>query len=122
MGIAAMVIGIISAILAFIPFCGYIAFVPAVVGLILGIIDVSMKSKKNLPKGQGVAGIILNAIAIVIIFVYTMMFAAGTTQLTEELSKGFSEGFESAMTNAINEVQTDMTEMTKELEKTNVQP
>jgi len=115
MGIAAMVIGIISAILAFIPLCGYIAFVPAVIGLILGIIDVKKKSKKNLPKGQGMAGIILNAIAIVIIFVWTMVVAVKT----KEIAKDFPGGFEAAMTNVMNEAQK---EMAKELEKNNVQP
>ncbi len=54
MGVAAMVIGIISAVLAFIPMCGFIAFVPAIIGLILGIVDVALRGKKKLPKGKGV--------------------------------------------------------------------
>ncbi|MDD5698307.1 MAG: hypothetical protein PHH77_06785 [Victivallaceae bacterium] len=78
MGIASMVIGIVAAVLAFIPFCGYFAFIPAVIGLVFGIIDVVMKSKAQRPNGQGIAGIVLNAVAIVVIALWTLVFAAGT--------------------------------------------
>jgi len=80
MGIAALVIGIIAAILAFVPLCGMIAFVPAVVGLILGIVDVVLKGKKELPKGVGIAGIVLNTLAIVLIFVWTMVIGAAASE------------------------------------------
>jgi len=76
MGIASMVIGIIAAILAFIPFCGYFAFIPAVIGLVLGIVDVALKSKSQKSKGQGVTGIVLNGVAILIIALWTLVFAA----------------------------------------------
>lgn len=75
MGIAALIIGIVSAILAFIPLCGYIAFVPALVGLALGIVDIIQKSKKNESKVMGIVGVITNAVAIVIIIVWTLVFA-----------------------------------------------
>jgi len=75
MGIAALIIGIVSAVLAFIPLCGYIAFVPALVGLALGIVDIIQKSKKNESKVMGIVGVITNAVAIVIIIVWTLVFA-----------------------------------------------
>ena len=77
MGIASMVIGIISAVIGFIPFCNYFALIPAGTGFILGIIDVAIKSKKKQEgKESGIAGIVLNAIAIVIIILWTLVFAA----------------------------------------------
>lgn len=45
MGIAALVLGIVSIIVSFIPFCGLIGLLPALIGLILGIVDVVKKSK-----------------------------------------------------------------------------
>ena len=77
MGIASMIIGIISAILGFIPFCNYFATIPAVAGLVLGIVDVILKSKKQQPKGVGIAGIVLNAVAIILILLWTLVIAAG---------------------------------------------
>ena len=77
MGLAAMVIGIVAVVLGFIPFCGYFALLPAIVGLILGIIDVKNKSKAKQPKGMGMAGVVLNAVALIVILLWTLVFAAG---------------------------------------------
>jgi len=77
MGLAAMIIGIIAVVLGFIPFCGYFALLPAIVGLILGIVDVKKKSEARQPKGKGMAGIVLNAVAIIVILLWTLLFAAG---------------------------------------------
>ncbi len=76
MGIASMVIGIISALLGFIPFCNYFALIPAGVGFILGVIDLILKSSKK-EKGIGfaISGIILNTIAIILIILWTALFA-----------------------------------------------
>jgi hypothetical protein len=79
MGIASMVIGIVSTVLGFIPLCGNIAFIPAIVGLILGIVDVVRKSKQGLPKGQAIAGIVLCSIAIIIIMFYNIVFVAAAS-------------------------------------------
>lgn len=77
MGIASMIIGIIAAVLGFIPFCNYFAAIPAGVGFILGIVDVVLKSKKGEPKGMGIAGIVLNAIAIALILLWTLVIGVG---------------------------------------------
>lgn len=66
MGVASLVLGIISLIIGFIPFCGMIAFVPAIIGLILGIVEIVKKSKEKASKGMGIAGTILSAISIVV--------------------------------------------------------
>lgn len=67
MGVASLILGIISIIIGFIPLCGSIAFLPALIGLILGIIDIVKKNKTEEKKGQSIAGIILSVIAIVCI-------------------------------------------------------
>lgn len=66
MGVASLVLGIISLIIGFIPFCGMIAFIPAIIGLILGIVEIVKKSKEKASKGMGIAGTILSAISIVV--------------------------------------------------------
>lgn len=88
MGVAALVLGIISIIVGFVPFCGAIAFVPAVVGLILGIVDIVKKNKENKPKGLAIAGTILTAIAIVIIIItfWLFVFGAAASQTSKYVS------------------------------------
>ena len=62
MGIASLVLGIISIILAFVPFIWILAIVTSIVGLVLGI--VSLVKKVN--KGQSIAGIVLCAITLIL--------------------------------------------------------
>ncbi len=70
MAIAALVLGIISIILAIIPFCSIFSVLPAIVGLILGIIDLVKKKKNGGKKGMSITGIVLSGIAIVIMTVW----------------------------------------------------
>lgn len=75
MGIASMVIGIVAAVLCWIPFCNYWAFIPAVVGLVLGAIEMKKKKTANEPRGMAVAGVVLNIVAIAFIFIWTIALA-----------------------------------------------
>ncbi|MHC4113209.1 MAG: hypothetical protein ACYSUY_19220 [Planctomycetota bacterium] len=86
MGLAAMIIGIVAVILGIIPGCGLVfGLPPAIVGLILGIVDVKKKSKANQPKGMGMAGIVLNAVAIVFIIVWTLVIATGGAVVIDQI-------------------------------------
>lgn len=85
MGVAALILGIISLIVGFIPLCGSIALIPAIIGLILGIVDVVLKSKKGEKKGVSIAGLVLSSIAIVVIIFWVFIFgvAVSNTDLNE---------------------------------------
>ncbi len=85
MGVASLVLGIISAIIAFIPFCGTWAIIPALVGLILGIIDWVKKKKAGEPKGKAIAGTICSVVAIVIICVWWILAGAAARKVGKEL-------------------------------------
>ena len=75
MGVASLVLGIISLLTSWIPFVCFFAFILAVIGLILGIVDTVKKSKANDgKKGISIAGLIISAIAIPIIII--MSFAS----------------------------------------------
>jgi hypothetical protein len=75
MGIASMVIGIIAAAICWIPFCNYWAFIPAVVGLVLGVVEMNKKKKAGEPRGMAISGVVLNIVAMVLIFVWTIALA-----------------------------------------------
>lgn len=77
MGIASMVIGIVGVILSFVPYGSCISLVGAPIGLILGIVDVVAKNKTGEPKGMAIAGIILNAITIVILILLVVLAMIG---------------------------------------------
>lgn len=64
MGVASFVIGLICLLLS--PFLSVFLLLPALLALVLGIVDTAIKSKKKLPKGLSIAGIVLSAIALVV--------------------------------------------------------
>ena len=103
MGIASLVIGILAIILGFVPGCGIVTAVPAaILGIILGVVEIALKSKKGEPKGMGTAGLILNIIAIVIVVVVTAI-------IMPQLKKGMEE--------AVSEIDASRKEFAAEMEK-----
>lgn len=101
MGIAAVIIGVVALILGLIPACGLIfGLPPAIIGLILGIVEIAKKGKKEEPKGLGIAGTILNAVAIAVILVWTLVIAVSAKTAVDEAG-----GFEQMMENAAQEME-----------------
>ncbi len=86
MGIASMVIGIVSAIFSFIPCVNIYALIPSIVGLVLGIVDVVLKKKNNVGGiGMGVAGIVLNGIAVILAIILYASFYAAVSAISDSL-------------------------------------
>lgn len=85
MGIAALILGIISIIFAFIPCTSWFGIITALVGLILGIIDIAKKKKSGEKKGVSVAGTVCSAIAIVIACLWYFLVVAAANKVTKEL-------------------------------------
>lgn len=77
MGVASLVLGIISILFAWIPFCGAIFVLPALIGLLLGIAFIAESKKHNIPHGMGIAGVILNGVALFLIISQLLMFYIG---------------------------------------------
>ena len=67
MDTASLVIGIIAVIIGFIPCLQIVVIVPAIVGLILGLVSWNRNRQEDKPTGIAVAGIILNAIPLIVI-------------------------------------------------------
>ena len=93
MGVAALVIGIVSLIVGFIPFCGTWAMLPAVVGLILGIVDTVLRSGRKQPRGMSIAGIVLNALAMLIIVVWWALAFSRLDMTNAMQQTGFSQQY-----------------------------
>ncbi len=88
MGIASLVLSIVSLVLGFVPFVWLIAIIPALVGLILGIISLAKKKQK----GQSIAGIVISVITIVLlIFTFVNLF-----KTIGDLGKSFTDSFSSS--------------------------
>lgn len=81
MGIASLVLGIVSVLLFWLLGLFIIA---ALIGLILGIISVVRASKARAGKGFGIAGLILNGLGLILnglILVFSLIFGAAMIQV-----------------------------------------
>lgn len=97
LGLAALILGIVALIGAFIPFVNYVSGVIAVAGIILGIIAITRKDK---PKKAGMAGLIVSVIALILSIVlaiaYTVGFVAAVDEALPQTNVQQSEGSEPA--------------------------
>lgn len=76
MATASMVLGIIAAVLAFIPLMGIPSWILAILAIIFGGIGLSKVSKTGLGKGKSIAGLVLGIASILLNIFYYAIFAA----------------------------------------------
>lgn len=107
MGVAALVLGIISIIIGFIPVIGAIAFIPAIVGLILGIVDIVKKNKEKAPKGMSIAGTVLSAIAIVFIIFWISIFGIAVKEVVDNHGEDIDDALNTTYQETLNSIYTE---------------
>jgi hypothetical protein len=108
LGIAALITGIITFVLAVIPCVGLIAIIPGIVALILASVGLSQASRSNSPKGVLLAALIITVLACMISI--SQVFVA--TKIAQKATKWPNE-----IQNIINDVQDNVI---KDLEDNNV--
>lgn len=91
MGIASLILGIVSIIFGIIPFCGMLAIIPAIIGIILGIVDLVKKIKENGSKGMSIAGIVLSAFAVIFIIFWVVVVAMVGAKTENIISNGIDD-------------------------------
>lgn len=85
LGIAALIVGIVALIGAFIPFLNYGAWFLGLIGLVLGIIGLVQKNKK---KGVALTGTIISGVAIILSIVLAIAYtAAFASAVNTEIKK-----------------------------------
>ncbi len=97
MGIASMVIGIVSLMIGFIPFCGTWAIIPACAGIGLGIADVIVRSNRKQPKGMAIAGLVLNPLAVMVILLYWVTFFSAAKNVADSVEPDLSNQLQQAI-------------------------
>ena len=102
MGVAALVLGILSVVVCWIPCVNYFAFLPAVIGLIIGIVDAVQKGKKGEKKGIAIAGIILTAVAIIVISIWNFVINKAADRIVDELNGMDANEISASLENALS--------------------
>jgi hypothetical protein len=108
LGIAALITGIITFVLAVIPCIGVIAIIPGIVAVVLAAIGLSQASKSNAPRGVIIAGLVIGVVALMISF--SQIFVAGKLA-------GNADKWPGDIKSIIDEVKDDVI---KDLEKSDI--
>lgn len=79
MGVASLVLGIVSLALVGTGCLGFIAPIPAFIGLVLGVIDLVLRRKQTGGKAKPIVGVVLSGVAMAVVIA---MLVASDFQLT----------------------------------------
>ncbi|HEV8603838.1 MAG TPA: type II secretion system protein GspG [Tepidisphaeraceae bacterium] len=83
LGIAALVLGILAVLVAWMPFCGLVVMPMALVGLVLGIFGIVLSRKGRTGIGMPIAGTTLCAVAIALQGVFWALMAIGMSRAAQ---------------------------------------
>lgn len=110
MEIASLILGIISLIISIIPVIGMFCYIPAIVGLILGIVALAtMKSRGKTKKAKPIIGIVTSGISMVLAIIVTIVFTIVGTSLYYEKNKNiFNQIYDDINNSIYNEVYNEL--------------
>ncbi len=108
LGIAALITGIITFVLAVIPCVGLIAIIPGIIAIVLASVGMSQARRNSSPRGVLIAGLIIAIVASLISV--SQFFVAG------KIAKS-ADNWPGNIQNIINDVQENVT---KDLEDQNI--
>lgn len=98
LGIAGLVLGIIAAIIAFIPCLGTFAIIPGIIGIVLSAISMVQANKAAVSKGLATAGLICSIVGCCIAgYQMYVLKTAG-----EKMKEGFEELEKKGMLDSLN--------------------
>ncbi|MDT8401446.1 MAG: DUF4190 domain-containing protein [Bacteroidales bacterium] len=93
MGVAALIMGVISIVIAFIPCIGTLAFITGIVAIVLGAIGISQASQSAAPKGMQIGGLVTGVLAL-LISIGQWVFFAGFSKNFSTIGQRIEEAFE----------------------------
>lgn len=106
LGIAGLVLGILAAIVSFVPCLGMYAMFPGIIGLVLSIVSIIQANKAGAAKGMAIAGLVCSIVGIAIAgWQYSKLSAVG-----EELKQTLENLDTAKLRMEMNQVIENMTD------------
>jgi hypothetical protein len=122
LGIAGLVIGIITVFISFIPCIGLLALLPGAVAVVLSGIALNQANRGNGAKGLIIAALVVSIFGTTIAAVWGLFFASVATEgerwknKIENFGNEFEEDFEEEMEDEFEDIGTELEDALKELE------
>ncbi len=104
-GIAALILGILALLIAFIPCVGLFALIPGVIAIVLAIVGLSQATSANGAKGLIITALVISIIGTMLASAWLIFFSAGGAIL-DELRK--NPDFKEVIEEVINDIKIEI--------------
>ncbi|WP_421917916.1 hypothetical protein [Marinifilum sp.] len=121
-GIIALVLGIITLFIGFIPCIGFIAFVPGIIAIILSVIGLSQANRESGARGINIAALVVSVLGVLVASIW-LFFFVGVASMNEDEIGGFVEGvIEEVIEESVQnpDLQEALEELEQQLEEINI--
>jgi hypothetical protein len=113
LGIAGLVLGILAAIISFVPCLGVYALIPGLVGLVLSAISIVQANKAQAAKGMAIAGLVCSIVGCCLAgYQGYVLSTAG-----DRLKEGLEELEKSGAMDSLNKAMEELKDITDSLKK-----
>ncbi|WP_321280100.1 DUF4190 domain-containing protein [Marinifilum fragile] len=122
LGIIALVLGILTLFIGFIPCIGFIAFIPGVIAIILSIIGLSQANRDNGARGINIGALVISVLGVLVASIW-LFFIVGVASMNEDEIEGFvEEVIEEVIEESVNnpDLQEALDELEQQLEEINI--
>jgi uncharacterized protein YaaR (DUF327 family) len=116
LGIAGLVLGILSIPLAIIPCTFWIAIFFGIIGIVLASIGLNVANREGGNKGLIIAALVCSLTGTIIAGAWVMLFKAGIEGKMDGFEKRFEQKFEEHFDQSMNEVSKELEKTLEELE------
>jgi hypothetical protein len=89
-GIIALVLGILTLFIGFIPCIGFIAFIPGIIAIVLSIIGLIQANKDNGARGINISALVISILGVLVASIW-LFFFVGVASMSEDEIEGFVE-------------------------------
>ncbi|WP_372640886.1 hypothetical protein [Ancylomarina sp.] len=115
LGVAGLVLGILSLFMAFIPCVGVIAIGPGVIAIVLSTVGLIQANKDNGSKGINIAALVISGLGTLIACLWLFVFV-GIASLDEDQIEGMVEDVIEEVVRGTNSCNTDLQDELDKLE------
>jgi len=115
LGVAGLVLGILSLFMAFIPCVGVIAIGPGVIAIVLSIVGLVQANKDNGAKGINIAALVISGLGTLIACVWLFVFV-GIASLDDDQIEGMVEDVIEEVVRGTSSCNTDLQDELDKLE------
>jgi hypothetical protein len=113
LGIAGLVLGILAAIISFIPCLGVYALIPGIVGIILSAISMVQANKAQAAKGMAIAGLVCSIVGCCL--AGYQMYVLSTAG--DKIKEGIEELEKSGALDSLNKAMDELKHITDTINK-----